>query len=93
MPAAEDRCGAASEQLEFKFRKSKRPHLFAGVITLLVTVEYSLPSASEVIAGNENRVSGARIAVHVPFNISAVPGGNLCVKHGPNGRDAFVLAL
>src|SRR5437879_3204972 len=87
MPAAQENPCVISNRGDLKSRKGQRTHLLARVVVSLVTVQHGLPAAVDVIAGNEHRVFGAGIAIHVAFNISAIPGVSLRVEHGANGRD------
>src|SRR5688572_2740856 len=83
-PTAQHNRGIISNRRDFKIRKSQRTHLFARVVGFLVTVQHGLPAATDVIAGNKYSVSGTSIAIHVAFNVPAVPGIALRLEHGPN---------
>src|SRR6266851_4229198 len=93
MPAAEDNRSVMSNQGDLKFRKRQRTHLLARVVVFLVTIQHGLPAAVDVIAGDKHRVFGAGIAIHVAFNISAIPGVSLRVEHGANGPDGPAFAF
>src|SRR6266850_5611286 len=93
MPAAQNDRSVISNQRDLKIRKGQRTHLLARVVLFPVTVQHSLPAVVDVIAGNEHRVFGAGIAIHVAFNISAIPGVSLRVEHSTNGREHPRFAL
>ncbi len=93
MPAAKDDRGIVSHRRDFEVRKSQRAHLFPRVVVFLITLEHSLPATRDVIAGNENRVFRALVAIHVTGHITAIPGIALRVEHGTDSRDDVAFAF
>src|SRR2546428_8751405 len=70
MPTSQNDRSVIPNQCDLKIREGQRTHLLERVVVFLVTVQHGLPAAVDGIAGNEDRVFGAGIAIHVAFYIS-----------------------
>ena len=87
-PTAQNQRRVLTQHRDFEIRKCKHSHLLARVVILLVAIEDRLPSATDVVATNKLCVRRAIIAIHVAFDVAAVPRVTLRVEHSADGSFA-----
>src|SRR5947209_2182351 len=82
LPATRDDCVEGAQGFEVEIVEGKRAHLVARVVGFFVAVEHRLPAARDGIAGDEDSRVAALVAVHVAFDVAAIPSRRLRVEHG-----------
>src|SRR5258708_4524816 len=84
-PAAQNQRRVLTQHCDFEIRKCQRSHLLARVVILFVAIEDRLPSATNVVAADKFCVRRAIIAIHVAFDVAAIPRVTLRVEDGADG--------
>ena len=93
MPAPNRHRCIIAQDTGFEIRKRQCTHLLARVVIFLVAIVHGLPTTRDGIAGNKRDVRRASVAIHIAFNVAAIPGVPLCVKHGAHGGNGYCVAF
>ena len=82
-----------AEHSDLEVRELQLTHLLARVVTLLITLEHSVPAARNIVARNKHGVVGLVVTIHVAFDVASVPGVTLRIDDSLDGVDGFLICL
>src|SRR5690349_1471313 len=89
VPTTQNYCRVFAQDGDLDIGKCQHAHFVARVVSFFVTFKHSLPATRNSIAGNKDCVGGARVPVHVGFEIAAIPRRRLGVEYRTNRGDRF----
>src|ERR1041385_3411993 len=88
-PTSQNERRIFAEDVDFEIRKRERAHLLARVITLLVSIKDFLPAARDAVTTHELGLRRTVVAIHVTWNVAAVPSRGLCFEDRSDCRFGF----